>query len=171
MAKGFHRRSRCAGSREHPLGRPEACLSHRSWIPIIALVDRAFPWMAAQHFLNRPGHGKTRFPPMGQFISRERFGKPQVLAGLLLFLFVGQCVWLLARGTPQLTVEGSDFFRVQEGLAQWNGDSIAGTPSMARAERGEMAPPELESNEDYDPNHSPLWYLMASAPLLGWEAS
>jgi hypothetical protein len=127
--------------------------------------------MAAQHFLNRPGHGKTRFPPMGQFISRERFGKPQVLAGLLLFLFVGQCVWLLARGTPQLTVEGSDFFRVQEGLAQWHGDSIAGTPSMARAERGEMAPPELESNEDYDPNHSPLWYLMASAPLLGWEAS
>jgi len=108
---------------------------------------------------------------MGQFFSRERFGKPQVLAGFLLSMFVGQCVWLLARGTPQLTVEASEFFRVQEGLAQWHGESIAGIPSMARAERGGMAPPELESNEDYDPNHSPVWYLMASAPLLGWEAS
>ncbi len=108
---------------------------------------------------------------MGQFFTRERFGKPQVLAGFLLVLFVGQCVWLLARGAPQLTVESSQFFRVQEGLAQWHGDSIAGTPSVARAERGGMAPPELESNEDYDPNHSPLWYLMASVPLLGGEAS
>ncbi|MGA9042666.1 MAG: hypothetical protein WB421_19190 [Terriglobales bacterium] len=108
---------------------------------------------------------------MGQFFSRERFGKPQVLAGFLLLMFAGQCVWLLARGIPQLTVESGEFFRVQEGLAQWQGESVAGTPSMARAERGEMAPPEVESNQDYDPNHSPLWYLTASAPLLGWQAS
>jgi hypothetical protein len=108
---------------------------------------------------------------MGQFFTHERYGRPQVLAGLMLLLFVSQCVWLIARSGDQLEVRPAEFFRVQEGLAQWQGESIAGIPSAARAEAGTMAPPELESNEDYDPNHSPLWYLMASAPLLGWQAS
>jgi hypothetical protein len=108
---------------------------------------------------------------MGQFFSCERYGRPQFLAGLLLLLFVTQCVWLITRGGDQLEVRPAEFFRVQEGLAQWQGESIAGIPSAARVESGTMAPPELESNADYDPNHSPLWYLMASAPLLGWQAS
>jgi hypothetical protein len=89
----------------------------------------------------------------------------------MLLLFVAQCVWLIAGSGDQLEVRPAEFFRVQEGLAQWQGESIAGIPSAARAESGTMAPPELESNADYDPNHSPLWYLMASAPLLGWQAS
>jgi hypothetical protein len=108
---------------------------------------------------------------MGQFFTHERYGRPQVLAGLMLLLFVAQCVWLIAGSGDQLEVRPAEFFRVQEGLAQWQGESIAGIPSAARAESGTMAPPELESNADYDPNHSPLWYLMASAPLLGWQAS
>jgi hypothetical protein len=108
---------------------------------------------------------------MGQFFSHERYGRPQFLAGILLLMFVAQCVWLIARGGEQLEVRPAEYFRVQEGLAQLRGESIAGIPSAARAEAGTVAPPELESNEDYDPNHSPLWYLMASAPLFGREAS
>jgi hypothetical protein len=108
---------------------------------------------------------------MGQFFSHERYGRPQFIAGILLLMFVSQCVWLIARGAEQLEVRPIELFRVQEGLAQLQGESIAGIPSAARAEAGTMAPPELESNEDYDPNHSPLWYLVASAPLEGWEAS
>ncbi len=108
---------------------------------------------------------------MGQFLTHLRYGRPQVLAGLLLLMFVAQCVWLIARGTEQLEIQPSELFRVQEGIAQWQGELIAGIPSVARGEIGAPAPPELESNDDYDPNHSPLWYLVASAPLLGWEAS
>jgi hypothetical protein len=108
---------------------------------------------------------------MGQFFTHERYGRPQILAGILLLMFVAQCVWLIARGSDHIEVQPAELFRVQEGIAQWQGLSIAGIPSAARAEAGTMAPPELESNEDYDPNHSPLWYLMASAPLLGWQTS
>jgi hypothetical protein len=108
---------------------------------------------------------------MGQFFSHERFGRPQYIAGILLLMFVAQCVFLIARGEAQLELRPAELFRGQEGLSQLQGESIAGVPSAARAEAGTTAPPEIESNEDYDPNHSPLWYLVAAAPLMGWEAS
>jgi hypothetical protein len=108
---------------------------------------------------------------MGHFFSRERYGRPQFLAGILLLIFVAQCVWLIARGREQLEVQPGDLFRIQEGLAQWQGESIAGIPSVARGEMGVPVPPELESNDEYDGNHSPLWYLIASAPLLDWQGS
>src|SRR5207248_10658776 len=34
---------------------------------------------------------------MGQFFTRERFGKPQVYAALLLLVFCAQCIWLVNR--------------------------------------------------------------------------
>jgi len=108
---------------------------------------------------------------MGKFFTRERFGRPQVFAGLLLLILLGQCIWLLVRSTGPLDVDASEFFRVQEGLLQWRGQSIAGTPSMARLEAGDSVPPEVEQNDGYDPNHSPLWYLLAAAPLLSWPGS
>jgi hypothetical protein len=48
---------------------------------------------------------------------------------------------------------------------------VAGVPSTAKIHAGTLPPPEIESNEGYDPNHSPLWYLILSAPLLGWHES
>jgi peptidoglycan/LPS O-acetylase OafA/YrhL len=68
-------------------------------------------------------------------------------------------------------VDNTELFRVQEGLSQWNGEAIAGLPSAAREETGISVPPSLVQNQDYDPNHSPLWYLVASAPLLSWGGS
>ncbi len=53
---------------------------------------------------------------MGTFFSRERFGKPQVLAGLLLLVFVAECAWLVAHTAPDL-ISPDDFARVQEGLS------------------------------------------------------
>jgi hypothetical protein len=108
---------------------------------------------------------------MGSFFTRERFGRPQVLAGFLLLAFLAQCTWLLVRGTRPLDVDSDEIFRVQEGLLQWRGQSIAGTPSDSRLEAGANPPPEIEQNGGYDPNHSPLWYLIASAPLLEWRGS
>ncbi len=108
------------------------------------------------------------FVLMGKFLIHERFGQPQVLAGLLLVLFLAQCAWLLARSSEPLDVSSTDLFRVQEGLAQWREEGVAGTPSSDRMEAGISVPPEIEQNDGYDPDHSPLWYLLASAPLLGW---
>src|SRR5271169_492769 len=106
---------------------------------------------------------------MGKFFTRERFGRPQVLAGFMLAMFMGQCFWLLLGHTQREAVDSAQLFRVEEGLLQWRAESIAGTPSTNRLEAGTFPPPEVEQNEGYDPDHSPLWYLLASAPLLGWH--
>jgi len=108
---------------------------------------------------------------MARFFSHERFGRPQVWAGLLLLAFMGQCFWLPARGTRPLDVDSAELFRVEEGLAQWRGERIAGTPSMERLEAASPPPPEIEQNEGYDPDHSPLWYLVASAGLVRWQGA
>ncbi len=113
---------------------------------------------------------------MRAFFSRERFGRPQVLAAMMLLVFMAQCLWLIAHKTRALEVDSTDLFRVQEGLRQWRGETIAGVPSDGRIEAGTLPPPEIEANQGYDPNHSPLWYLILSAPLLGrhspqWAAS
>ena len=96
---------------------------------------------------------------MAKFFSRERFGKPQVLAGLLLLVFVAECAWLVAHSAPGL-VSPDEFVRVQQGLEQWHGHGIAGTPSLQAAASAEL-PPQGE----YDPDHSPLWYLTGSATV------
>jgi hypothetical protein len=106
---------------------------------------------------------------MGTLFSRERFGKPQFLAGGLLLIFLAQCVWLVTRSAAPADVDTADLFRAQEGLRQWHGESIAGTPSDGRLESLTALPAEIDDNEGYDPNHSPLWYLLASFPLTGPE--
>jgi hypothetical protein len=108
---------------------------------------------------------------MGKFLTRERFGRPQIWAGFLLLAFLLQCGWLLARGTQPAEIESSQLFRVVEGLQEWSGQSVAGTPSLERMDAATPTPPEVENNQGYDPNHSPLWYLLASVPLLGWSGT
>jgi hypothetical protein len=108
---------------------------------------------------------------MGKFFTRERFGQPQVLAASLLLIFVAQCCWLLVRGTSPLDVDSSELFRVQEGRRQWRGGSVAGTPSPERAEAASPPPVEVEQNQGYDPDHSPLWYLLASAAFARGQDS
>lgn len=108
---------------------------------------------------------------MTKFFSHERFGQPQIWAALLLLAFVGQCCWLLVRGARPLDVDSSELFRVEEGLAQWRRERIAGTPSMERLEAATSPTPEIEQNDGYDPDHSPLWYLIASAGLVRWQGA
>jgi len=108
---------------------------------------------------------------MGKFLTRERFGRPQVVAGLMLLGFVAQCAFLLQQRTLPLEMDSAQLFRAIEGLQQWSGQAIAGTPSVERLEAGTPTPPELTANEGYDPNHAPLWYLLAGLPLLGWNGN
>ena len=97
---------------------------------------------------------------MGTFFSRERFGAPQILAGLLLLIFVAQCAWLIDHQHAGL-LEGEELARVQEGWAQWHGQGVAGTPTgLVNPDAGIRM-----RGAPYDPDHSPLWYLIESAPV------
>jgi len=108
---------------------------------------------------------------MGKFLTRERFGRPQVVAGFLLLGFLAQCAFLLQRNTLPLEMDSAQLFRAIEGLQQWSGQAIAGTPSVERLEAGTPTPSEVAANDGYDPNHSPLWYLLAALPLQGWNGN
>jgi hypothetical protein len=99
---------------------------------------------------------------VGTFFSRDRFGKPQIFAGLLLLVFVAECCWLVAH-QPPAAISADEFARVEEGIAQWQGHGIAGTSLASRND------PSLgwvqTQNDPYDQDHSPLWYLIGSAPV------
>lgn len=101
-------------------------------------------------------------------ISSGRIGAPQIIAGILLFLFLGQCAWLVAHERPgEFEVTDADFDRIAEGIAQWRGHAIAGTPTVANPS------PELLQIRGgrFDAHHSPLWYLIGSAPVAVLDIS
>ena len=97
---------------------------------------------------------------MGRFFTRERFGTPQILAGCLLLAFIVQCAWLIAH-QPVGAISAEELARVEEGREQWHNRGIAGTPAglinSDESVRMRGAP--------YDPDHSPMWYLIESAPV------
>jgi hypothetical protein len=104
------------------------------------------------------------------FFMRERFGRPQFLAAGLLLAFLAQCAWLEMRPGEMRQEEA---FRIQEGLGQWHGilesqPAVAGTPFGASAKF--EIPADAARDGDWDPHHSPLWYLTNSAPLLSWQS-
>ena len=105
---------------------------------------------------------------MRKFFTRERFGQPQMLAGLLLMVFLAQCIWLGAH-FPRNAGSGI-IVAASEGLTQWRGGHTAGTVEPAEGGRAVDAVTWSFTADGYDPNHSPLWYLVPSAPLAAWPA-
>jgi hypothetical protein len=105
---------------------------------------------------------------MHPFFTRERFGRPQFLAGLLLLAFLVQAVWLVhAELAATQGVESREAVRIGEGWKQWHGRGIAAAPLMEPAENVVRDPFDTNSR-GYDVEHSPLIYLVSSAPLLIW---
>ena len=108
---------------------------------------------------------------MGRFFTRERFGRPQVLAALLLLAFLAQCLWLVGRGWRSGAINAEEIYRLERGRALWERRGVGATAYMLTAPAGpenEQDPslrPALASSA-YDANHSPLWYLIAAAPLI-----
>ena len=105
---------------------------------------------------------------MRPYFTRERFGRPQVLAGLLLLAFFAQAVWLVhSELSAAHEPEGPEAARIREGWRQWHGRGIAGAPLMDMAG---SAPQDSFQSEDggFDTEHSPLLYLVSAAPLLAW---
>jgi hypothetical protein len=103
---------------------------------------------------------------MGTFFTRERFGAPQILAAGLLLIFIAECCWLIGHQHVAILVP-EDIARVQEGWSQWHGHGIAGTPTG-------LVNPNTSIHlrgAPYDPDHSPLWYLIESAPVVPFNVA
>jgi hypothetical protein len=105
-----------------------------------------------------------------RFLDPDSVGAPQFIAGALLVVYLLQCLWLIRvesgaseRGFPQA-------LRVFQGLQQWRGGPVAGTPSAVKYE---TLPPaqfprvqeRLRIDDGFDQDRSPLYYLIAAAPL------
>ena len=105
---------------------------------------------------------------MMTFFTRERFGGPQAIAALLLLAFLLQCAWLISR---TLRSNGGtnigELERIHEGLQQWRGRGIAGTIDSEFRRQVSFEFPK----DEYDRDRSPLWYLIASAPLVAWSGT
>lgn len=119
---------------------------------------QSLPWRMSPGL---PGHGKTLGCPMSAFFTRERFGAPQFLAGALLLVFLAQCAWLVHLYLQSAPGPGlHERVRIDEGLRQWHGRGIAGSPYDATSSV------TLSRVAEYDADRSPVTYLLASGLLL-----
>jgi len=110
---------------------------------------------------------------MTPFFTRERFGRPQVYAGLLLLAFIGQCLWLMGR-VPLSLLERA---YVEAGRQQWRGEHvagdversplvplIAGAPTLLSGEF-EPAPPAVPTGSEAPRGENP-WRWLVRLPFL-----
>ena len=113
---------------------------------------------------------------MLRFLHSHSIGRPQYLAAGLLFLYMLQCVWLVGVHVVHgAEADSGRFFRIMQGLQQWQGGPVAGTPgslSKGVAWQEHAAEPNwLRVRDGFDEDRSPLYYLTAGAPMLirpGW---
>jgi hypothetical protein len=109
---------------------------------------------------------------MTAFFTRERFGRPQFLAGLLLLAFLAQACWLVHSElhepeSPANTVlSASEQVRIAAGWRQLHAGGVAGAPYPDPA--GSLPIEISRDNDGFDTEHSPLLSLVAAAPLLAW---
>jgi hypothetical protein len=105
---------------------------------------------------------------MTTFSNRDRFGWPQLLAALLLLVFLLQCAWLLSRKAGAGENDIPEIKTLMQGLSLWQGKRPGLAHAISNSESLDSSA-TLPSASAYDPDHSPLWYLIGSAPLLPWS--
>lgn len=104
---------------------------------------------------------------MRPYFTRERFGRPQFLAGLLLLAFLAQALWLVhAELHNAQEPDGQEAVRIGEGWKQLHGRGIAAAPLLDAAVTAQD--PFRIDNSGFDAEHSPLLYVASAAPLLAW---
>jgi hypothetical protein len=107
---------------------------------------------------------------MTRFFTRERFGRPQFLAGALLAAFLAQAIWLVhseshPAGPPTDAGAAPEQLRIEAGWQQLRGDGIAGAP-YPETRTLPRRPNQDADRNDFDTQHSPLLSLATAAPLL-----
>jgi hypothetical protein len=105
-------------------------------------------------------------PPEDLIFMSERVGKPQWIAGVLLLVFLAQCAWLITRNLRAGEMDLREWYRLDTGLRLWHRTPLATVAAQPTFDPG--PPPRIRDNDGFDPDHSALWYLVASAPLLIW---
>jgi hypothetical protein len=108
---------------------------------------------------------------MTGFFTRERFGRPQFLAGALLLIFLAQAIWLAhselhASESDPGAVSASEQVRIAAGWRQIHGGGIGGAPFPDAA--GSLPLEVSRDGAGFDTEHSPLLSLVTAAPLLAW---
>ncbi len=105
---------------------------------------------------------------MRPYFTRERFGRPQFLAGLLLLLFLAQALWLVhAELRTPAEPYGQEALRISEGWKQLHGRGTAAAPFLDAA--GNAAEdPFRGDDKGFDTEHSPFLSVASAAPLLVW---
>lgn len=107
----------------------------------------------------------------------DAFRTPQFIAAAFLLAYLVQCVWLVHVQALQGLIPNSDqSLRIHQGLEQWKGEAVAGTPESLRSEAATGIPSAARSGslrvrDGYDQDRSPMYYLVAAAPLLLHPAS
>jgi hypothetical protein len=102
---------------------------------------------------------------MSRFFTRERFGRPQFLAGTLLLIFLAEAVWLVRCEFRTSDAPGeSEQIRLAAGWRQLHGGGIAGAPYPDPP--AELPPELVRDAHGFDAEHSPLLPLVMAAPLL-----
>jgi hypothetical protein len=108
---------------------------------------------------------------MRPYFTRERFGRPQFLAGALLLAFLGQSIWLvyaeLHAGNPPDPPEAA---RLNEGWKQWHGQTAPSrdTAPETSSDWFDLLHPGELGESTYEDEPSRLLCLISSAPLLAW---
>ena len=100
---------------------------------------------------------------MPRFFTRERFGRPQFLAGALLLAFLAQGMWLIHSEITASEFPGSlEGAHIIAGSRQLHGIDIAGAPYPDPS----TLPAEISHDaQGFDTQHSPLLPLVTAAPL------
>jgi len=107
-----------------------------------------------------------------RFLDPGSVGTPQFIAAAFLLVYLLQCAWLVLIETRQgLLPDSNHALCIHQGLEQWKGGAIAGTPQSLRSEAATGVPSagragHLRVRDGYDQDRSPLYYLVAAAPLL-----
>jgi hypothetical protein len=107
---------------------------------------------------------------MGPYFTRERFGRPQFLAALILLAFLAQALWLVhVELSSAQSMDGEEALRIAEGLKQWHGQGIASAPVSDPVD-DPFVHLSQSSENGFDTEHSPLLSLVSAAPLLVWPS-
>ena len=107
---------------------------------------------------------------MTGLFTRQRFGRPQFLAGALLLMFLAQALFLVhAELRSSQHLAPAEQVRLAAGWRQIHGGRIAGAPFP---DSTAALPMEVSRDEaGFDTEHSPLLSLVTAAPLLACPQS
>jgi len=142
--------------------------NQRKFLVITALGMTEYSPRPVDSGLRSLGMTERYFFRMEKFFTRDRFGEPQFIAGVLLLAFLAQCSWLVAVDMRSGSVSTAELFHIRRGLRQWRGAGSQRVELVAGIAGDPHAPAEVIRNDGWDPNHSPLYYLISAAPLLLW---